>query len=84
MTEHFQITIKSGREGPQTGGPTSPGPTSKLKRTLAAILFASAAVGLLIVALVLGSLIAVFVWILLVVGSVILIFKSAFRTPHHR
>ena len=84
MTERFQITIRTGLPDSQTGGPAPPKPTSTLKRTLAAILFAVVAVGLLVLALILGSLIAAIVWILLVVGSVILIFKSAFRKPRHQ
>jgi hypothetical protein len=80
MTPHVEIAIQGEHSGRPPGQPPPPaGPLNRLKFFLGGILIATAAVAVLIVGLVLGSIIAAVASILLVIGSVVLILRMALR-----
>jgi len=80
MTHRVQIVLSRSSGPEQPGGPSpTPGPLTRLKLILGGILFATIAVGMLILAFVVGSIIAAVLWVLLVVGAVVLILKATLR-----
>jgi len=83
VAPRFQIVVSSPSRSTLPG--TLPGESvplgllGRLKLALGGILLASLAVGVLILALILGSIIAAALWILLVLVTVVLVFKAAVR-----
>lgn len=86
VAPRFQIVVSSPSRStlpgtlPGESVPLGPlGLLGRLKLALGGILLASLAVGVLILALILGSIIAAALWILLVLVTVVLVFKAAVR-----
>jgi len=79
MSNRFKITLYDSPIVSEPGGPSWPGPISRFKLMLLGIGVAVLAVGVLAVALLVGSIIAAVLGSILIFGTLVTILRAAFR-----
>jgi hypothetical protein len=79
MNRRFQISISHRPLSDQSDTSSQSGPFGRLKLLLGSLLFAAISVSVLVVAFVLGSIIAAVLWIALVIAVVGIIFQATLR-----
>jgi hypothetical protein len=82
MTRRVQIVLAKNPSKQEAQGTVRPGLLHRAKLLFGGLLFAAVAIGILTLALVLGSILAAGVWIILVIVVVAFILKSAMLHGH--